>query len=95
MLQRLSSSDAHVLSQIAEQEKDKSVAFKKALKRFAVSFSMAGVAIELIHPDEKGSFIHEHLSHLHLVRKSDGMWSLTLTGKAFIQAVSDSWEENV
>jgi hypothetical protein len=91
VLRRLSAQDAHVLSQIAQAEDRKSASFKQAVGRFAATFSIADAVISLIVVDEPGSFIHEHLEALNLIRRRDGRWTLTLTGRAFIHAVTDSW----
>lgn len=93
ILSRLSSHDAQVLAQIAEREKDKSLALKRAVKKFTASISILGTSIEFLAPGEDGSFTHEHLANVHLIRRRDGIWGLTLTGKAFIQSVSDSWHD--
>lgn len=93
ILGRLSASDAQLLAQIAERQKDKSAQLKVAIKRFSASISILGIAVELMQPDEEGSFTHEHLASLNLVRRREGVWGLTLTGKAFIQSVSDSWND--
>jgi hypothetical protein len=95
ILGRLSASDAQLLAQIAERQKDKSAQLKIAIKAFSASISyiLRIAAVELIQPvqpDEKGSFAHEHLANLNLIRRREGVWGLTLTGKAFIQSVSDS-----
>jgi hypothetical protein len=39
--------------------------------------------------DEPTTFIDVHLSNLNLIKRSDGMWKLTVTGKAFLETVSD------
>ena len=91
ILSRLSSSDAQVLAQIAESEVDESRELKRAIKRFGATFSIPGATINALAPDEAGTFTHEHLANLNLTRRRDGLWALTLTGKAFIQSVTDSW----
>ena len=91
ILSRLSAGDAQLLAQIAEREKDKSITLKRALKRFTASVSVFGASIELFDPEDSASFTHEHLASLHLIRSSQGNTSLTLTGKAFIESVSDAW----
>jgi len=93
ILSRLSAHDAQILAQIAEREKDKSVALKRAVKRFSASLSILGFGVGLMASDEQGSFTHEHLANLNLIRRRDGIWALTLTGKAFIQSVSDAWDD--
>ena len=91
ILSRLSASDAKLLAEIAEREKDKSATLKRALKRFSASISVFGASIELLDPENSASFAHEHLAALHLIRSAQGSASLTLTGKAFIESVSDAW----
>lgn len=91
VLSRLSASDAKLLAQIAGQEKDKSLGFKLAIKKFTASISILGASIELFDPEDDSTFAHEQLSNLNLIRRIQGHWSLSLTGKAFIQSVSDSW----
>lgn len=93
ILGRLSAGDARLLAQIAEREQDKSVRLKIAIRRFAANISVFDISLDLLQPDEESSFTHEHLASLNLVRRKDGFWSLTLTGKAFIQSVSDSWND--
>lgn len=93
ILSRLSASDAQLLAQVAERQKNKSAQLKIAIKKFSASISIFGIAAELMQPDEEGSFAHEHLASLNLVRRKEGTWGLTLTGKAFIQSVSDSWSD--
>lgn len=89
ILGRLSGQDAQILAEIAEQETDKSVAFKKSVNSFIASISMLGISLEI---RQNGSFNHEHLRSLGLIERPSGAWELTLTGKAFIQAVSDTDE---
>jgi hypothetical protein len=91
ILSRLSANDAQLLAQIAEQEKYKSITLKRALKRFTASVSVFGASIDLLGAEDSASFAHEHLASLHLIRSSQGNTSLTLTGKAFIESVSDAW----
>ena len=91
VLARLSSSDAQLLAQIAERGSDKSVILKRALKQFTASISILGLAVDLASLDDANSFAHEHLGNLHLIRRDQGVWGLTRTGEAFIEAVTDSW----
>ena len=91
ILSRLSSTDAQVLAQIAEREGSKSAELKGAFKRFSASISILGGTLSILDPDEEGSFTHEQLASLNLAKRRDGIWALTLTGKAFIQSVTDSW----
>ena len=92
VLSRLSSRDAQLLARIAEREKDKSKALKAAVRSLASSISILGLSIGRLDREES-SFTHEHLEHLMLIRASDGVWSLTSTGRAFIGAVSDAQTE--
>lgn len=88
ILSRLSAADAHVLAKIAENEKDPNFKTKKIAARFKVSL----VGIVISGADifrEETTFSTEHLSNLGLIGSENGIWSLTLTGKAFISAVSD------
>jgi len=89
ILGRLSGHDAQILAEIAEQEADKSVAFKKTANSFMASISMFGISLEI---RQNGSFNHEHLKSLGLIERQSGAWELTLTGEAFIHAVSDTEE---
>lgn len=89
ILGRLSGQDAQILAEIAEQEADRSVAFKKAANSFMASISIMGISLEIKH---NGSFNHEHLRSLGLIERQSGAWELSLTGKAFIHAVSDADE---
>lgn len=93
ILSRLGAGDAKLLAEIAEQEQDKSAQLKIALRRFSANISGIGISLDLLRQDEESSFTHEHLASLNLVRRKDGVWNLTLTGKAFIQSVSDSWND--
>ncbi len=87
ILSRLSASDAQVLAQIADKDSDKSDAFVRAVNSMATSFSLFGVKVlKLV---QTGSFTHEHLKALGLIQGDAGACQLTLTGKAFIEAVSD------
>jgi Abortive infection alpha len=92
ILARLSSDDAKLLAQIAERAENKSVALAGALRKITAQISILGISLEVIDPGERGSFTHEHLQHLNLIGRHDGKWVLTLTGRAFIQAVSDFWQ---
>jgi len=92
ILSRLSSHDAQILAQIAEREGDKSIELKQAIKRFSASISILGTTVSILNPDEEGSFTHEHLANLNLIKRKDGIWILTLIGTAFIQSVTDSWD---
>jgi hypothetical protein len=91
ILGRLSGLDAQILADIAEQEADRSVAFKKAANSFMASISVLGISLEL---KQDGSFNHEHLRSLGLIQRKSGAWELTLTGKAFIHAASDTNEDS-
>jgi hypothetical protein len=90
LLARLSASDARLLASIAEKEKDKTAVFRRAIKKFTTSISILGMSVELM-PDA-GTFALEHLANLGLVYPADQGSTLTYTGKAFIQSVSDSWD---
>jgi hypothetical protein len=91
ILRRLSPGDAELLAEIAEREKDKSAQLKIAIRRFVASLVV--IRLDLLPQLEGNSFIHEHLAGLNLIRRNDGVWNLTLTGKAFIQAVTDPWND--
>lgn len=93
ILSRLSANDAQMLAQIAEQQKDKSHRLKIALKKFSASVSILGITVDLVPPKDDVTFTHEHLESLNLVRRIEGIWCLTPTGNAFIQSVSDSWND--
>lgn len=90
ILARLSAEDAQLLAQIADSEKNKSVALKKALVNLAANFTILGVSLNLREVGGRTTFIHEHLAELNLITYAATQWSLTATGKAFIESVSDA-----
>ena len=92
ILSRLSAADAQLLAQIAEREKDKSTAFRNAIGSLSTNISLLGISINLTELGRNATYIHEHLVGLGLIKHAGAQWTLTLTGKAFIQTVSDSFE---
>lgn len=92
LLSKLNSHDAQLLANIAEENKDSSLS--KTIKRTLVAISigyklMISDVASLFLTKSETSFFHEHLESLNLIRKFNGVWSLTATGWAFIEAVSD------
>ena len=83
ILPRLTSNDARTLSFIAK-EGDRTLSRAK-LNVFIKSLARIG----LVEFQEGSDFSVEHLAHLNLVTRVEGLWNLTATGRAFIQAVSD------
>lgn len=82
-LSRLSSYDAQVLAEIATRPKPtvndaRASIFKKSLVRIGVLSLIEGTG-----------FSQELLASLNLIHKPEGLWDLTATGRAFIEAVSD------
>ena len=86
LLERLSSNDAIVLLEIAENsQKDK---IKLAIRTIAMSLNILGVSFSALLED-KTDFHREHLWNLNLIQKLDGKWYLTLLGEEFLKSVSD------
>jgi hypothetical protein len=82
ILQRLSASDARRLIAIA-QGSDPKLTIRIVLKTLV---TVAGISMDGFAPT---SFTDAHLSSMNLIKKVDGEWKLTITGKAFLEAVSD------
>lgn len=83
ILSRLSAVDAQRLIGIA-QESEQKLPIKlglEILSLLSASISLSG--------GEPTTFIDVHLSNLNLIKNSDGIWKLTVTGRAFLEAVSD------
>lgn len=87
VLARLSSKDAQVLAQIAENSSK--VTLTRIAKKVLTSFKFGLITIDIGNLLRERSFNHEHLSNLNLIEFAGGVWSLTLTGEAFIQALRD------
>jgi hypothetical protein len=77
ILQRLSASDACRLIAIAQGAD--TMLPRRTLRAF-------GVRAVISMPT---SFTDAHLSSMSLIAKAEGEWKLTITGKAFLEAVSD------
>ena len=86
ILARLSAAEAQLLAHIAERENSKNEELKRIVTKFSASFF--GVSLSVI-GSEGISFAHEHLHQLNLITDSDRVWRLTLTGRAFIAAVTE------
>jgi hypothetical protein len=86
LLRRLSANDARVLSEVAEKEGGAQLL--ASVNRILASFSVAGLSVSML-TQQEGSFTHEHLGRLNLIRHTNGAWVLTHTGRAFIKAVTD------
>lgn len=83
ILKRMSVSDARTLAKIAA-EGDRTISRVKA-NIFLKSLVQVGV----LDFTEGTTFSHEQLAQLNLVARFEGLWNLTETGRAFIEAVSD------
>jgi hypothetical protein len=81
ILQRLSASDARRLIAIA-QGLDPKPTIRIVLETLAF---VAG-SMDAFTPT---SFTDAHLSSMNLIKIDDGKWKLTITGEAFLEAVSD------
>ena len=87
VLERLSYEDAIVFLEIAEKnQKDK---VKRAIKSVTVSLSVFGVTLSSLLDEDEADFHREHLRNLHLIQKSDGIWTVTLFGEEFLKSVTD------
>jgi hypothetical protein len=82
ILQRLSASDARRLIGIA-QGSDPKLAIRIVFKTLGL---VAGISMDEFEPT---SFTDAHLSSMDLIKRVDGEWKLTITGRAFLEAVSD------
>jgi hypothetical protein len=83
ILERLTASDAQVLAKIASEG-------KRTISRAKINvFAKSLVHVGLLQVQERTSFVTEHLADLNLIEKVDGLWNLTATRHAFIEAVSD------
>jgi len=82
ILSRLSAVDAQRLIEIAQ---------KSELKMPKIALEILNLIVRQIglSQDEPTTFIDVHLSTLNLIEKSDGIWKLTITGRAFLESVSD------
>jgi hypothetical protein len=83
ILSRLSTVDAQRLIEIAQKSEQK-LTVKLALEFFVLINEKMSPNM-----DEPKTFIDVHLSNLNLIKKSDGIWKLTVTGRTFLEAVSD------
>ena len=86
ILNRLSSNDAMVLADIAENNKKAKV--KSAAKALAGSIKIIGISVDFAF-EEPGDFSREHLERLGLIKKPQGIWTLTYFGEEFVKAVTD------
>ncbi|MBW4655491.1 MAG: DUF4393 domain-containing protein [Kaiparowitsia implicata GSE-PSE-MK54-09C] len=83
ILSRLSAADAQRLIEVA-QKSEPNFSIKLALE----ILNLLSMRIPLIEY-EPTNFINAHLSNLDLIKQSDGIWNLTVIGRAFLEAVSD------
>src|SRR5690554_5109690 len=84
ILVRLSPRDAQTLARIAQQSTSKEVLSKVRINSLLATFSVLGVELQL---KQGGSFVHEHLQNLDLIKSEGGAWALTLTGAEFLRTV--------
>ncbi|HLX68153.1 MAG TPA: Abi-alpha family protein [Verrucomicrobiae bacterium] len=82
ILARLGPHDAKVLSEIARNNTKSWV--KAAAQKLASSISILGVNF-----DEPVDFSREHLNRLGLIKRPDGIWTLTHFGEEFVKAVTE------
>jgi len=83
ILKRMTVSDAKTLAQVAKQG-------DRTISRLALNiFLKTLIRADLVHFTEGSSFSHEQLEKLNLIGPREGLWNLTATGHAFIEAVSD------
>jgi len=85
VLSRLSSYDARILAWVGQREKDKTATIKRALASMVANTASLG----FIEIKAEATFNTEQLIKLNLIQEERASWSLTHTGRAFIQAVSD------
>ena len=79
-LSRLSNHDAQTLAHVAEKNSN----VPKVLLRVLLAHLTQGSA-----GVDPRTFSHEHLANLNLIERVEGQWKLTLTGDAFLRAVTD------
>jgi hypothetical protein len=83
ILKRISVSDARTLAKIAKEG-------DRTWNRVVMNaFVKTLIRIDLAELTEGSTFSHEQLAKLNLIRRKEGLWNLTETGKAFIETVSD------
>lgn len=85
ILSRLSAVDAQRLIEIAKESEQK---FTIKLTQEILNLLKTQIYFPF-YEEEPTSFIEVHLSNLSLIKNSDGNWKLTVTGRAFLEAVSD------
>lgn len=90
ILVRLSAKDAQTLARIAQQSSSKEVLAKLRINSLLASFSLFGVELQF---KQGGSFVHEHLQNLDLIKRDGGAWALTLTGAEFLRTVGGDLAE--
>ena len=73
--------DLLILSKIAEKENEKIKIFTKVFLNSII------IIPGIILFEEKNDFSYEHLCNLKLIKKVDGLWRLTYTGKKFIEDI--------
>ena len=83
ILERMDALDARLLANLAEESRS------RRLRRMAsIVISKFPTLIDPVY-QEAGSFNHEQLRTLGLINRDSGVWLLTDTGGAFLEAVSD------
>ncbi len=83
ILKRMNVADAKTLAHIAKQG-------DRTLSRVALNiFLKTLIRADLATLVEGSTFSHEQLEKLSLIGRREGLWNLTATGRAFIEAVSD------
>jgi hypothetical protein len=83
ILKRMNVADAKTLASIASQG-------DRTFSRVKASiFLKSLVGVGLFEYSEGTTFCHEQLAKLNLIARMNGLWNLTITGRAFIESVSD------
>lgn len=86
ILERLSSKDTVVLAEIGETNSKDSV--KKAIRSTIYNLQIMSINFSSLVADET-DFSREHLCNLGLIKRSSGLWRLTLIGEEFLKTVAD------
>lgn len=91
VLSRLGAHDAKVLSELAQSNSKAWV--KAAAKNLARSIGILGISFSYA-CEEPDDFSREHLARLGLIKKPDGIWTLTHFGEEFVKTVTEPSSSN-